>query len=288
VRILILGTSGFLGKTLYKVLKKNKYSIFHTGLLKKKKNLTNINNLIRIIFSSKPNLIINCCGLTNIDRCEEESKLSKKINLEIIKNIFFIKKNYNLSYQLIHFSTDQVYNPKKNIKNKENSFYKPINIYSTHKLLAEQICLKNTAIVFRLNLIGKSIAKKESFTDWIYKNIKKNKKINGFTDSYYSPLSAETVSKIINKIIKKNQLDNTGIYNLGSTNGISKINLIKKFSSKLKIFNEKLIIKEKINNICKTIRTRNNRLCVKKFEKKFKIKLPNILLEIKRIVKDYE
>ena len=83
-------------------------------------------------------------------------------------------------------------------------------------------------------------------------------------------------------------MNNTGIYNLGSSDGISKINLIKKFSGKLKIFNEKLIIKEKINNICKTIRTKNNRLCVKKFEKKFKIKLPNILLEIKRIVKDYE
>ena len=288
MRILILGTSGFLGKTLYKYLKKNKYSVFHTGLLKKKKNLINFNNLIKIIFSSKPNLIINCSGLTNIDKCEKESKLSKKINLEIIKNIFFIKKNYNLSYQLIHFSTDQVYNPKKNIKNKESSFYIPINIYSAHKLLAEQICLKNSAIIFRLNLIGKSIAKKESFTDWIYKNIKKNKKINGFTDSYYSPLSAETVSKIINKIIKKNQLNNTGIYNLGSSDGISKINLIKKFSSKLKIFNEKLIIKEKINNICKTIRTRNNRLCVEKFEKTFKIKLPKILLEIKRIVKEYE
>jgi len=288
VRILILGSSGYLGKTLYYYLKTKKHLVFHTGILKKKFDLTEIQNLKKIISKTKPNLIVNCLGLTNIDVCEIKSSLSKKINVNTVKNIFELKNKYNYNFKLLHMSTDQIYNPRKNIKNKENSNFKAVNVYTKHKLSAEKICLKNFSIIFRTNLIGKSFSKKKSFTDWIYNNLSVGRTINAFDDSYYSPLSVRTISQIINKIINKKKLDESGLFNLGSTDGISKSSLIKKFSEELNIFDEKLIVKEKINNICKTTRTKNNRLCIKKFEKHFKIKLPKIFTEIKKIVKDYE
>ena len=132
------------------------------------------------------------------------------------------------------------------------------------------------------------ILKKKSFTDWIYNNLKKNYKINGFVDSYYSPLSIITICKIIDKIIINNKLYKVGIFNLGSKHGISKYNLIKTFLSYLKMFKKNLIIKTKINNICSTFRTKNNRLCVKKFENNFKIKLPKTIFEIKKISNEYK
>lgn len=288
MKVLILGTSGFLGGALYKYLKTKKYSIFHTGLFKRKTDLVNINNLKKIILTSKPDLVINCCGLTNIDDCEKSKKLSKAINVDIIKNIFLIKKYYNLLFQFIHFSTDQIYNAKKNKRNKETETFKPANTYSLHKLKAEKICLKNSAIVFRTNLIGKSFSEKKSFTDWIYTNLKNNMEIYGFVDSHYSPLGVITVSKIIEKIILGNKWNKTGLYNLGSSDGISKFKLIETFSKKIGIFKKNLIKKEKINNICFTKRTKNNRLNVEKFKNQFKIKLPKISAEINKLVKFYE
>ena len=42
LRVLILGSSGLLGKQIYNNLKKNKnIKLFHTGLKKKKINLSN-------------------------------------------------------------------------------------------------------------------------------------------------------------------------------------------------------------------------------------------------------
>ena len=149
MNILILGTSGYLGKSIYFYLKKNlSHKIIGTGLAKKNTDLTNIKNLKKIISKKKPKLIINCSGLTNIDICEKYKKKSEDININLIKNIFLVKKSYNLSFQLIHFSTDQMYNPKRNIKNKESNNFKPINIYSRHKLDGEKICIKNHGMVF--------------------------------------------------------------------------------------------------------------------------------------------
>ena len=287
MKVLILGTSGFLGSYLRDKLKK-KLKVFNTGIKKRNIDLTNYNKIEQKIITVKPNLIINCSGLANIEDCEKNIIKSKKINVDILDYIFLIKKKYNLNFNLIHFSTDQVYNPKKNIRNQEIKYFKPINVYSKHKLMSEKICLKNKALVFRINILGKSHYKKDKFTDWIFDSFIKNERIKGFSDSFYSPLCADTISAIILRCIKKKYYLFNGIYNLGSNNGISKYNLILLFSQKLNIYQKKLLTKSKINDFYKTNRTRYNRMNVSKFEKKFHIKLPTTLREIFNVVKSYD
>jgi dTDP-4-dehydrorhamnose reductase len=287
VKVLILGTSGFLGSYLFDKLKKE-FKVFNTGIKKRNIDLTNFDEIEHKIITVKPNLIINSSGLANIEHCEKNINKSKKINVNILNHIFLIKKKYDLRYNVIHFSTDQVYNPKKNIKNKEMKYFKPINIYSKHKLMSEKICLKNKALVFRINILGKSHYKKDKFTDWIFDSFIKNDKIKGFSDSFYSPLCADTISAIILKCIKKKYYLFNGIYNLGSNNGISKYKLILLFSKKLNIYQKKLLNNSKINDFYKTNRTRYNRMNVSKFEKKFHIKLPTTLREIINVTKSYD
>lgn len=287
MRVLIFGTSGFLGSYLFDKLKKT-LKVFNTGKKKRTIDLTNFDEVEKKIINIKPNLIINSAGLTSIEECEQNIKKSKKINVDFLNQIFLIKKKHALNFNLIHFSTDQIYNPKKNIKNSEENEFKPINVYSKHKLMSEKICLRNKALVFRVNLIGKSHHKKDKFTDWIFKNLSKKNKINGFIDSFYSPLCVDTISNIILKSIKKKYYLFTGVYNLGSNDGISKYKLIQLFTKKLNIYQEKLISKSKINNFCKTKRTRYNRMNVKKFENKFNIKLPCIHREINNVIKSYD
>lgn len=286
MKILLLGSSGFLGMYLENQLKK-KNKVFTTGKKKRSFNLNNRRKIEKLIIDSDPDIIINCAGLTDIEVCENKPNLSEKINLNFIKNIFQLKKRENLNFTFFHFSTDHMYNPKKNITNKESSQTFAVNTYTKHKLLAENICIKNKAIVFRLNLIGKSFCKKLSFTDWIYNQLINKKKIYGFTDSFYSPLSTDTVSKIVSEIISKKKHKITGIFNIGSKNGTSKFQLIKNFANGIGISEKKLLKKSKINTVCKTKRTRFNRLNSDKFEKMFKIKLPSTTMEIKKIIKTY-
>ena len=63
IKILILGSSGIIGKHLYKRLKNNKkINLVHTGI--KRKLTSQKKHNWKILLLTKPNLIINAIGLT--------------------------------------------------------------------------------------------------------------------------------------------------------------------------------------------------------------------------------
>ena len=174
MKILLLGSSGLLGKSIYKSLQFSKnISIFHNGLIKRKIDLLNSKLLREILKKTQPDLIINSAAVTNIEYCEKNRKISEKINVGIVKEIFEIKKKLKLNFLFFQFSTDQLYDSLKIIKNKES--IKPIinNEYSKQKAKVEKICIKNNALVLRINFFGKSSNKDPSFTDWIHYSFKK-------------------------------------------------------------------------------------------------------------------
>jgi dTDP-4-dehydrorhamnose reductase len=284
MNILILGSSGLLGNKIYYFLKKKGLNVVHNGLKKRKLDIINLNNL-KILFNNKPDLIINCAAITNIQKCEKFFKETSKINIDLGNNIFFLKKKLNLNFSVIFFSTDQLYESKK--FSKENSKLITYNNYSYQKLKAEKIYTKNKSMIFRTNFFGKGTGSNKSFSDWLYNNFKSNKKFFLFKDIIFNPLRIYTICKIIYNIIKKKKLNNNGIYNLGSKGKISKSNFGIFFANKLKIYNNKEIICNS-SEILKVKRPRNMSMNIKKFEKKFNFRLPSIKSEIINEIKNYK
>lgn len=289
MKILILGSKGYLGKFLSIYLKKfKKFYVLDDQINKNRIDLTTKKNLKKIIFLKNPEMIINCCGMTNIDDCERKKNLSYKINVDLLKNIFLIKKKFNLKFQLIHFSTDQLYNKKIQKKNVEKALPFLGNVYSKQKFMSEKICLQNKSLIFRINLIGKSFSKKVSFTDWIIKNLRKKNIFYGFEDSIYSPISLISLSKIIKEILITKKYNHYGVFNLGSIGSISKYEFIVKFSKLLGYNTKSLLMKSKIKKICITKRSKNNQMNVSKFKKTFKINLPLLKSEIVKTSHEYK
>ena len=139
MNILLIGSSGLLGRKIFETIRQvRKLHLFHNGIKKRKYNLEKINNHKKINIKSKPNLIINALGFTNIDLCEKDKK-SYLVNVEIINNIFILKKKFKLKFNFIQFSTDQIYDSRSKKFNKENSLTVINNKYSKQKLDAEKI-----------------------------------------------------------------------------------------------------------------------------------------------------
>ena len=189
-----------------------------------------------------------------------------------------VKKKNKLKFNLLHFSTDQMYDSKIR-SNSELSKIFIKNYYTWTKIKSEQICLKNNAIVLRTNFFGFS-KKGLTFSDWVRKKFKSNKKFYLVDDVYFNPLSLTTISEIIEKIIKK-KLFFSGIYNLGCKDKISKKDFAIKYAKLNKIYKKNYGIK-KINKLVKTRRPNNMYMDIKKFQNKFKIKLPKLVNEIKK------
>lgn len=295
MKILIIGSSGFLGQHLVKAFNKKKnIRLFHNGIKKKKIDLTKIINLEKIIVPTNPDIIINCSGLTDLNLCEKNKELSNKLNYEIVCNLFKIKKKKKINFKLIQLSTDQLYDNPKKIKNTEESKIYINNQYSRDKYKAEKIALKNKALVFRLNFIGHSI-KKSGFLHWVKSSFLKRKRFYLFDDVYFNPISVTSLKKIIIKIIffmKKNKKI-YGLFNLGSRDGMFKNNLATYFARKIGIFNNSFI-NINVNKFDKSLKkSRQMFMDVSKFEKKFNINLPylkkEILLESKKFIRnDYK
>jgi len=286
MNILLLGSSGFLGRNIYETIKQaRKLHLFHNGIKKRKFNLEKITNLKKIIFKSKPNLIINALGFTNIDLCEKNKK-SYLVNVEIIKNIFLIKKKFKLKFNFIQFSTDQIYDSKNKRFNTENSTTVINNEYSKQKLEAEKICLSNKALIFRTNFFGKTQTTNSSFTDWVFRKFRQKKKFHLFNDIFFNPLRTDTISKIILKIILNNKTNIHGLYNLSSKGFISKSNFAIEFAKKTKIYRKNYTIINS-NKILNVKRSKNMIMNNNKFIKDFIIKLPSINDEIKNESKKY-
>lgn len=287
-KILVLGSSGLLGSTIYHSLKKiHTMKVSHNGIKRRKYDLTKITNIKSLLTSNKFDIIINCAAYTNIDYIEKNKLVTNKININLLRNIFFLKKKYNLRFNLIHFSTDQMYN-FRNIYHDEKSKIKCLNYYTTQKIKSEKICLKNKSLIFRTNFFGKKNKSTSNLTDWLFKSFtQQNKKFYLFDDIYFSPIYVKSLADIICKIIKKKKYKLTGVFNLGSKNGMSKKEFASIFAKKLKIYDKKKFLTSKSNAFFKVKRTKFMMMNVNKFEKFFLIKTKFLKSEIYKSTKEY-
>ena len=148
-----------------------------------------------------PKIFINLAALTNVDYCEKKKNLTYKLNTEFPEIVLKNLKKQTDDYYFIQISTDMVYSGNGPHK-EENA--NPINEYSKSKFEADKILNKYKAISLRTNFFGKSLNKNRlSFTDKIFNSSKNNKKIELFRDVRFSPVTFETLLKVIRLIIKK-------------------------------------------------------------------------------------
>ena len=284
-KILVYGSSGFLGIKLVKYFSSKKYYVSKDSKnfrnkLKKKKNICNL--FLKDIKKNKPDTIINLVALTNVDQCEKQKKLAINTNSIFLKELAKSINCYSKNIHLIHISTDQVYNGMGQHKENKTS---PVNYYGVTKLKGEKFAKKTFSTILRTNFIGKGLStQKVNLSDWIIDSVQKNREINVFKNIFFSPLHTTTLIKLIEKILKAKL---KGTFNLAAKTKISKAEFAKLLCKGLKLSTRSVnVINYKYNNFLAK-RPLDMSLNVTKFEKMFNTKLPKVTKEIKKLAKEY-
>ena len=277
-----MGASGLLGSELYYYLNKHNFKCYGSYFKTKKKkliriNLLNYKELYIVLKKLNPNVIINCVSLTNVDECERNYNKSKNYNIDTSKNLVKVLNKLNKKVHLIHISTDQIYNKKSVNKYSKENEVKISNNYSKTKFLGELAIKKyehNT--ILRTNFFGESKFSRMSFSDYIFNNLRKNKKISLPKNIFFNPLSISLLVKFIKKIIQKKII---GTYNICSDKNLSKyefgLMIAKKFN--LNIHN----INGFVSNYKLHRRPLNTSRDNKKIKKIIKIRIPSIKNQLK-------
>ncbi len=129
-KILIIGANGMLGSDLNLVLSP-KWAFGHSDL-----DITNRQEVMGKISALKPDVIINCAAFTNVDGAEDDPEGAFLVNGEAVS--YLVEAAKNVDAVLVHFSTDYVFDGKKDGEYEEDDFTGPINVYGKSKLRGEQ------------------------------------------------------------------------------------------------------------------------------------------------------
>lgn len=135
--ILILGAAGLLGAELVDFFKRSgSYSV--VGLNRIDADITDEKNLFRFFARYKPDIIINCAALINVEYCEANPFEAWKINAFGPGAIVHTIRVLGLKTSIIHISSAYVFgNDRKRFRENDEPY--PVNNYGVSKLMGERL-----------------------------------------------------------------------------------------------------------------------------------------------------
>jgi dTDP-4-dehydrorhamnose reductase len=217
--ILVTGADGQLGSEL-KVLDPTFMYCQFIFVTKEELNITDPYSLTKYFAGHSIDFCINCAAYTAVDKAESEKEMAFLINGEAVATLAKVcTKNKT---QLIHISTDYVFDGTAKQPYKETDKTCPVSVYGQSKLQGEEFATKYcpSAIVIRTSWLYSSF--KNNFVKTMLRLMKEKESINVVSDQVGSPTYAADLALAIMRIIKsKKSKLNPGIYhytNAGITN----------------------------------------------------------------------
>ncbi len=138
MKILLTGSTGQLGREIINLAPNN------IDLITPKRNELNLSDVKMVentIMIEKPNWIINCGAFTDVEKAEKETELSKRVNSHAPEA--FTKALNKINSNLLHISSDYVFDGNQNRPYKENQKRNPLSYYGYTKALGEELISKN-------------------------------------------------------------------------------------------------------------------------------------------------
>ncbi len=228
-RIIITGANGMLGQRLFEFYSTLNdvellVSSIENDFVFKNQNyiqadISNRNELKKVIYDFCPDFIINAAAYTNVDKSESERETAWKIN---VKGVEYITETARvLDSHIVHISSDYIFDGK-NGPYTENDIPNPLGYYGRTKLASENVLkisgTKNT--ILRTNVLyGTAKYSRSDFVKWVVESVRAGKEIRIVDDQFNNPTFIDDLVQAINKIV---ELRKEGIYNIGGSEVLSR------------------------------------------------------------------
>jgi len=232
-KIVILGTSGMLGSTLFNLLKIKSDKIKIYGVERDNKSKNKLKDIFKFkeLYSEKfinflkhinPEILINCVGVIN-----------HRIKKNTLLDSFFINSIFphllsevckKINCKIIHISTDCVFSGKKG-NYKESDLPDETGIYGLSKKIGEPF--NSNTIVIRTSIIGHEKFNKLGLLEWFLNN---KSTVKGFANVYFSGLTTLELSNILYNYFVKKNIFKSGLVHITGPK-ISKFDLLKLINS---------------------------------------------------------
>jgi dTDP-4-dehydrorhamnose reductase len=218
VKILVCGASGYIGQHLFRGLG-NRAEVSGASFSQKcndsrivQSDLAGRDEAAALFAQARPEVIINCAGLTSPGYCETHPDEAERLNVTLVENL--IKAGQDAKVRFFQFSTDNVFSGKTGGYT-ETALPDPINVYGQTKRQAE-LSVERSGLPFaivRVSLVyGRSYSRKPGADEDIVKQLREKRAYKAFVDEYRSPMCIDDLCVGIWKLIESGE---SGYFHFG-------------------------------------------------------------------------
>ena len=194
-KIWISGCSGRLGTSMLRLLDPLDAEIIATD--ERGVDITNQEEVSHFVDRVRPHTIINCSGLSNRDKCEQNPDAAYLLNAVGARNIAIASNKYMA--KLVQLSTADVFDGKSKLPYTEFDQPNPQSIYGKSKLAGENYVREFSNYHFIVR-VSRLYSRENQFVEDILKEAKSGQVVVS-KDLYMSPTSAHELANFLIELI---------------------------------------------------------------------------------------
>jgi dTDP-4-dehydrorhamnose reductase len=226
MKILITGANGQLAGEFQESLKDYDYKV--VSLDRASLDISDMDSVREAFSRYNPDTVLNCAAYNFVDKAEQDFDTAYKVNTLGVRNLTFACKRNNAL--LVHYSSDYVFDGKKEDFYTEEDNTGPVNNYGKTKLLGENFLSEETEefLLFRVSWVFG-----EGKQNFLYKLVEWAKK-NKVLKVVYDQISVPTYTKdIVNSTILAIERKLRGVYHLTNSGYASRYEVAHYFLERL-------------------------------------------------------
>ena len=197
---------GHIGTALLDLLEGVEYQLLPTDI--EEVDITKIDEVTQFVHVNRPDVVINCAGMTDVQECENNVDEAYRVNAIGVRNVALAANEVNA--KVIQISTDDVFDKESRVPYNEFDNVHPRTIYGKSKEAGEKILtqLLNRFVIIRSSWIY-GIGR--DFVDEVLRNVGQGKTMEVPNNQYAAPTSAKELAKVIRYFIDNEEY---GLYHV--------------------------------------------------------------------------
>lgn len=198
--ILITGANGQLGKEMQIVVQQQP-DYHYIAVSKEELPIDNPSAIEDFFNKHKIDVCVNCAAYTAVDKAEHEKEQANNINGTAVGHLAALCEEKSI--QLIHLSTDYVFDGNATQPYDVDYPVNPINHYGASKLLGEQLAVKNnpSCIIIRTSWVYSAFG--NNFVKTMMRLMNERPNLQVVADQQGCPTYAADLAKAIMEIIRQ-------------------------------------------------------------------------------------
>lgn len=201
IKVWIAGSNGQIGHALNEVLDPLEIEVLNTD--KDELDITDTEEVLNFGIVNRPDVIINCTGVTDTKLCEEEPELAYRVNALGARNLSIVARKNGA--KMVQLSTDDVFDGKSKKPYTEFDDTNPLTVYGASKRAGENYVKEFTHkhFIIRSNWVyGKE---GQNFVNQVLEAAEKGNALSVAADQFGSPTSAKDLARMILYLINTNE-----------------------------------------------------------------------------------